>query len=99
MISSKEDTPMRNCKLMSVKSIFLAAALVWLLPAFAAAQAVTIQLIATDVFDPYDANNDNSYVGQFMDYVFVNLFTEKMDKDTDKDRQKLETVQKLNISK
>jgi len=44
---------MRNYKFVPVKSILLTAALVCLLPTIAAAQAVTTQLTATDVFNPY----------------------------------------------
>lgn len=43
---------MYNCKFVRVKSICLATALVCLLPTFAAAQAVTTQLTATEVFNP-----------------------------------------------
>lgn len=43
---------MRNFKFVSVSSIFITAAFVLLLPIFATAQAVTIQLTATEVFDP-----------------------------------------------
>ena len=43
---------MRNYKFVRVNSIFLTAALVLLIPVFAAAQAVATQLTATEVFDP-----------------------------------------------
>ncbi len=43
---------MINYRFVRVNSIFLTAALVLLLPAFAAAQAITTQLTATEVFDP-----------------------------------------------
>ena len=43
---------MSHYKFVRVNSIFLTAALVLLLPVLAAAQAVTTQLTATEVFDP-----------------------------------------------
>jgi hypothetical protein len=43
---------MSNSRFVSVKAILLAPALAFLVPALAAAQSVTIQLTATDVFDP-----------------------------------------------
>lgn len=45
---------MRNYKFAGLKSIILTAALMCLLPIFAAAQAPTFQLSSTEVFDPYD---------------------------------------------
>jgi len=44
---------MRNCNFVRVRFVVFAAALVCLLPIIAAAQAITTQLTATDVFDPY----------------------------------------------
>ena len=55
---------MYHCKFVRIKSIFLAAMLVWLLPTLAPAQAVTIQLTATDAFDPFNLF-DNGSVGAF----------------------------------
>jgi hypothetical protein len=55
---------MGNCKFVKAKSIFLAAALVWMLPAFAAAQAVTTGLTATEIFDPLNLMGNGS-VGAF----------------------------------
>ncbi len=54
-----------------MKSIFLAATLVWLLPAVVAAQAVTVQLTATEVFDPFDLFGSGS-VGTFINSGTLN---------------------------
>ncbi len=43
----------RNCNVMRVRLVVFAAATALLLPTLAAAQVATIQLTATDVFDPY----------------------------------------------
>ena len=56
---------MRDCRIRRVAAIFPAAALVWLLPTFAAAQAVTTPLTATDVFDPMGLFG-NGPVGAFI---------------------------------
>ncbi len=56
---------MRNRSFVSVKATVLAAALAFLFPALAAAQAVTIQLTATDVFDPFNVLG-NGPVGAFI---------------------------------
>ncbi len=45
---------MHASKFLSVKAIVFAAAVAFLCPVPAAAQAVDIQLTATDVFDPFD---------------------------------------------
>lgn len=54
-----------------VKAIFLAAALVILLPMLAAAQAVTTQLTATELFDPLNLLG-NGNIGAFLDPGSVN---------------------------
>ena len=56
---------MYDCKFVRVKSIFLAAALMLMLPTIAAAQAVTTQLTASEVFDPLDLIG-NGAVGAFI---------------------------------
>ena len=54
-----------------VKSIFLAAAPMILLPMLAAAQAVTTQVTATEVFDPFNVFG-NGAIGAFLDPGSVN---------------------------
>jgi hypothetical protein len=58
---------MSNYRFMRVRPIVLASALVLLLPVFAAAQAVTAQFIATDVFDPMGFMGGD-FVGEFTDF-------------------------------
>ena len=55
---------MSKCKFFRVGSIVLTAALLWLLPTLASAQAVTTQLTATEVFDPWNLFG-NDPVGDF----------------------------------
>ena len=58
---------MSNYKFVRVRSIVLASVFVLLLPIFAAAQAVTVRLIATDVFDPMGFRSED-FVGEFTDF-------------------------------
>jgi hypothetical protein len=56
---------MRKGRLAGVAGIVAAAVVLLMLPAFAAAQAVTTQLTATEVFDPFNVFG-NGAVGQFL---------------------------------
>lgn len=55
---------MSDSRFVSVKAIVVASALAFLVPALVAAQAVTIQLTAADVFDPLNMLG-NGAVGAF----------------------------------
>ena len=67
----QEDARMCDRKFRRVKSIFLAAAPMILLPMLAAAQPVTIQLTATEVVDPLNLFGSGA-VGAFLDPGLVN---------------------------